>query len=98
MKKPMYYTTEKDLKGNEIAIYSKKQEVIFYKEIKNNETNVTKICHQYPDGTIILHKFFGHEDKWLGYALEIGPKGGVKSYHKFYTMKIGNTLYLVPKD
>ncbi len=88
-----------------ITFVGKKQKWVFDKFISLygelgtlKNSGLSKYSHSLSDGTIVLHHFFKHEGRWLGYAILIGPKGGERVVHDFDVIgKDESDLCLVPK-
>jgi hypothetical protein len=68
--------------GHQIRFFSKKQQQRFDIEISAKDSQV-KIIRQSTDGVIVLNHFYEDEGKVRGYAVIIGPRGGIRSVHGY---------------
>lgn len=64
--------------GGTIVFYGEKQKqrMSNYLNTDKPDQRRNKIIKQFSDGSIVVHHFFKYEEKWRGYAIIIGPKGG----------------------
>lgn len=76
----------KAVEGLEIKYHSERQRLRVESAFRSeNYKTKTLVVNQHQDGSLVLHRFYLDEEdnRWRGYAIVIGPRGGKKAHYGY---------------